>query len=349
MKWVRANRGNVCVTCTVVDPALLPKQTGKPVVTRSVGRGGVNLPNEVLDVQEALNDVDERVGGPAEPLKTDGLVGKYTISAIEKFQKFHFPEKRADGRIDHDGWTIWRLKTVSALGRKLGGPGLSAFWTFRHTVRTARLHMTLPRLEEALNKAIATAEFAAMSLNGMPDSFGSIGKAYRLMDFYFALKGQSKPNQHLAIERVRDVFIRSRDRLRSNVPSYPGIPHGSSIFEMDPNNVSAAAYSPRQSNAAFGGQDPHKIFLCDPIDSVSHFHFLRVIAHEMAHMVDEETDAYTVTDHAYHDRIFDIPHHLRVQNADSYAWFLSHVHFGKATLMAESASMRPRLEKATDL
>jgi hypothetical protein len=66
-------------------------------ITGSVGVNGRNLPVDVKTVQELLNRVPPGHGGPAIPLKVDGLCFGKTTASIERFQKvaceFKWPDR----------------------------------------------------------------------------------------------------------------------------------------------------------------------------------------------------------------------------------------------------------------
>src|SRR5438874_8881368 len=72
---------------------------------RGNARGEGNLDEDVRRVQGLLNEVPAAEGGPAAPLKVDGLSGPKTEGAIQKFQLFRFGWKGADSRVDPDGPT----------------------------------------------------------------------------------------------------------------------------------------------------------------------------------------------------------------------------------------------------
>jgi peptidoglycan hydrolase-like protein with peptidoglycan-binding domain len=79
-------------------------------ITASVGHHGVNLSNDVVTVQFLLNCVPIEEGGPTEELVIDGLVGPFTVGAINRFQQAHLPF--VDGRVDPEklgGKTIVEL------------------------------------------------------------------------------------------------------------------------------------------------------------------------------------------------------------------------------------------------
>jgi hypothetical protein len=79
-------------------------------ITASVGRGGKNLPNDVLKIQELLN---EHLPTPMLPLVVDGACGPSTITAIEDFQRRVLGIRRPDGKVDPQGATMAALSPVA--------------------------------------------------------------------------------------------------------------------------------------------------------------------------------------------------------------------------------------------
>lgn len=74
-------------------------------ISASVGKGGVNLRNDTLRIQEALNIFRQQQNLTL--LKVDGIVGPKTIAAITHFQQSH--TRIVDGRIDPRGPTLQAL------------------------------------------------------------------------------------------------------------------------------------------------------------------------------------------------------------------------------------------------
>jgi hypothetical protein len=72
----------------------------------SVGRGGVNHPEDVRLVQELLN---HSLPPLLSPLSVDGRVGEKTIEAIKTFQKEVVKLRRPDGLVSLDGRTFAAL------------------------------------------------------------------------------------------------------------------------------------------------------------------------------------------------------------------------------------------------
>lgn len=91
-------------------------------ITASVGKGGVNRPDDVRTVQQLINDNLGKLT-PLRPLDVDGRIGPQTIGAIEEFQRRVVRLIPPDGRVDPNG------KTLSALNA--GVPPRVVAATFR--------------------------------------------------------------------------------------------------------------------------------------------------------------------------------------------------------------------------
>jgi len=72
-------------------------------ISGSVGRGGANLPSDVLLVQQLINS---HLPAPLSPLLADGNCGDLTIGAIEEIQRSSLQMNPPDGRVDPDGATF---------------------------------------------------------------------------------------------------------------------------------------------------------------------------------------------------------------------------------------------------
>jgi len=77
-------------------------------ISGSVGKGGINKPQDVVTVQELINQNIESIA-PIPLLKVDGKAGPKTVSAIEAFQRKVAGIKMPDGRVDPGGKTITKL------------------------------------------------------------------------------------------------------------------------------------------------------------------------------------------------------------------------------------------------
>ena len=82
---------------------------GDIAIEKSVGQGGANKPDDVFNIQYGLDQVPPIDGGPATPLKIDGVCGPTTIGAIRDFQKKHFGLAGSNGRIDPGTETLAKL------------------------------------------------------------------------------------------------------------------------------------------------------------------------------------------------------------------------------------------------
>jgi peptidoglycan hydrolase-like protein with peptidoglycan-binding domain len=78
------------------------------IIQASVGRGGVNRPEDVRMVQELLN---KHTRPPMQLLQVDGMAGPKTIAAIEAFQRHNLSMIHPDGRVDPDGRTLLALSS----------------------------------------------------------------------------------------------------------------------------------------------------------------------------------------------------------------------------------------------
>ncbi|MCD0463512.1 hypothetical protein U8335_12585 [Roseiconus lacunae] len=82
-------------------------------IRASVGRRGVNQFADTVEIQNAMNLVPLDDGGSPVPLKTDGICGRKTVDAIERFQIHHFGWHAADGLVEPGKWTFKRLVLYS--------------------------------------------------------------------------------------------------------------------------------------------------------------------------------------------------------------------------------------------
>src|SRR5271165_4037162 len=76
-------------------------------IQASVGVGGFNRKEDVLEIQQLLNLIAPDDGGPAPPLAEDGWIGPKTNAAILAFQQFW--DTANDNRIDPDGPTLKKM------------------------------------------------------------------------------------------------------------------------------------------------------------------------------------------------------------------------------------------------
>lgn len=84
-------------------------------IRATVGKGGVNHPDDVRKIQELLNAVPEDSGGPRPRLAVDGLCGRTMLDNILRFQSRPF-FGAAYGWIEPGGRTLQKLNEF-AVGR----------------------------------------------------------------------------------------------------------------------------------------------------------------------------------------------------------------------------------------
>jgi hypothetical protein len=87
------------------DPGFTPVQLN---MHGSVGFGGNNVSNDVKTIQMMLNAVPQSTLSLSQPLVVDGVAGRLTIDAIQRYQQAA-KLKVVDGRIDPCGATIRAL------------------------------------------------------------------------------------------------------------------------------------------------------------------------------------------------------------------------------------------------
>jgi hypothetical protein len=327
---VRANTGEACIVYRF-EGGISAWHIGKPV-----GVGGTNRKDDVLTIQRLLNLIAPQDGGPLLPLKEDGLIGPKTNGAILAFQRFHTVGKM-DNRVDPGGPTLKKMNEVP----KQGLVGQNAG-------RLARATQALPDLIAMAGKAEHAAEAAMDSLRLGSGALSTLKRSYDIADLYFAFGKQPQTTTLAELSFIRTTFVRVRHVLATRLsPLTGGSPFGASIFTIDPQGKDWVAYSPMQR---FDDQrdlpEVHSghIYLCRRLDSiVSSDLFAHILMHETVHFVDDESKAHQIVDHAYRDKSMQLPHSLRMHNADNYALFASHVYFGRQRLVASQPYLAPQI------
>lgn len=82
-------------------------------ISKSVGRGGVNIPTDVRTVQTLLNENIARLI-PFLPVAVSGVCDAQTILMIEEFQRRVLHAHAPDGRVDPGGRTLTALSGAAA-------------------------------------------------------------------------------------------------------------------------------------------------------------------------------------------------------------------------------------------
>jgi hypothetical protein len=175
-------------------------------ITQSVGRGGINLPQDVRTIQELINNHIGKLT-PLRPLTVDSRIGPNTIAAIEEFQRRVVNLARPDGRVDPGGRTLQALNAggqapvtaVTALVQlpQVGGNGYYSY-------EPANRQFGTPATIKALQDVAATFRY------NMPDTEIGIG------DISFAQGGTMSP--HESHKHGRHVDIRPFRKDKAHQP-----------------------------------------------------------------------------------------------------------------------------------
>ncbi len=325
---VRANTGKACKAYKF-EEGISAWQ-----IERSVGQGGHNLKNDVLKIQQLLNLIAPKDGGPLPPLAEDSIIGPLTIGAIKRFQIFH--KTARDARVDPNGPTLKKMNEVPK--RALAE---------RNQIRLAAVIHSMPDLmamaSKGLRKIQAARDFVMLSSSGLTTS----KRAYDLANLHFALDKLSRGVKLEKLSFISTTFSRVRGVLiRRPSPITGGNPFGISIFTIDPLGKEWFAYSPMQrgdTNRAHPAVHSGHVYLCGKMDNALSDHRTHILFHELIHFVDDESKERRITDHGYRDDAMKLPHAKRMHNSDNYALFASHVHFGRSRLLASQPVLRPHI------
>jgi len=174
-------------------------------ITRSVGKGGVNLPGDVAIVRQLLAAFVEKAGKP--PLAA-GPMDQPTIDAITRFQAEVVNLSKPDGCIDPDG------KTIAALLKAAPKPVPAAAVTYGPGV-PADAQLVSPYAFEVIRKALAAAGVKAAVITStlrLPDKQAAImyDNAVKNLPAQFNLYGA-------AGDEVLKVYQANRDQPKAAV------------------------------------------------------------------------------------------------------------------------------------
>ncbi len=104
------------------NPAPVSKSTAAFTLKASVGRGGVNKPEDVIAVQSALIQAGPANGGQSPDFPLDGQPNTRLYDAIQKFQIQHFGWSKADGLVEPNRQTHQKLNEFTG---KTAAPALT--------------------------------------------------------------------------------------------------------------------------------------------------------------------------------------------------------------------------------
>jgi Putative peptidoglycan binding domain len=187
-------------SCRPTAPRIEPDDgvTLPVAIGRSVGQGAVNLRDDVLTIQQALNAVGIGQGRPTLPLATDGLFGPLTRAAIGNFQKQNIGF--VDFRIDSNG------PTIQALNRVLGGSSPAPTFNVTDEMMERVFKDIMPVSQACVKSALRTLaaaramgtiespaqtlvrkHFAVLLSDPPPPDFALIERTFRAIDRQFSL------------------------------------------------------------------------------------------------------------------------------------------------------------------
>ena len=292
-------------------------------ISKSVGQRGFNEKPDVLKIQKLLNLISPKDGGPAIPLKEDGFIGPLTLGAIKNFQSFH--QLGSDGRVDPNGPMLKKMNEIpkTALAE-------------RNARILAKVTQAMSDLNSMATKAHKTID-QAIDFLSLPNSLTG-KRAFELADLYFAFGKQPVPTTISELRFIRTTYHRIMTVLNRFFTPTPFNPFGVNIFTIDPLGLPDVAYSRTQkSDDAREIPEVHSglIYLCEASDTLVPDHFVHVLYHELVHFVDDEDGGRKIGDKGkYRDKAMKAPHDIRMRNSDNYALLATHVHMGRARLVA---------------
>ncbi|QDV86697.1 peptidoglycan-binding domain-containing protein [Planctomycetes bacterium TBK1r] len=298
----------------------------------SVGQGGRNDRDDVRTIQRLLNLIGPQDGGPVIALDEDGWIGPKTNKAILDFQRFQ--RTGSDGRVDPHGPTLKRMNEIPKHRMKAQNAAL-----------LAKVVTAMPDLNQMSLKARRTIE-GAIDYVRLGEGLFTSKRNYELADLYFDFSKLSDSETLSELGLIRTTLRRAYAALQVPPISLTGSnPAGISIFTIDPLGKNYYAYVPRtetKKNKRSPGSDPAYIYVCQKMSKPVMDKFTHILMHELFHFIDDETFLY-IRDHCYREKIFNLTHKQRMRNADNYAVFTSHVHFGRERLLKSQPKLRPHI------
>lgn len=313
--------------CRPITGGGAPSSARHVEISASVGEKAANRLNDVRTIQDALNQVSPASGGPAPPLKVDGLCFGKTLAAIRRFQKEACAFKWPDGRIDPEGKTHQRLRE---------------FFVPANPYTMPRIYLMLPQARHWILAAKRVLGDAELHLRGRP----GFGKRFELVSKYFHLDRLSPAQGLAAIASMRRTFIDMETCIGH--PS-PLTEPGSGYFQEDPVENQALAYtffggftrkSRTKTTPPLSGEDNYAgpsqrqdtIFVCPRrLNTHSDGFYTGTIVHELAHFCGSEIDsANRIADHSYRHRpdFFRLSPYNAIRTADCYSEFAGEAALG---------------------
>ena len=326
------------------DPVLVRKTNGECVemklskpnqkgitITGSVGLYGTNNPSDVRKVQEALNKVPTKAGGPDPALKVDGFIGTKTLAAIAKFQQHHFGW--SDQRVDPDNLTMATIRAFlpDAPGAPPGPPP-----TPRDNSTLPLVYATVSIAKRLVTAARSYVEASTNHVNGKSTSKADADK-YSILNVYFNVNKLPKNDALAALARIDKVFKTMQLALANS----GSLTKENPIFQPDPEDqkdIYAFTYSGGYTRKGADGKpmmsEPdnysgpnlreNAIYICTGLDGMAGEFVAYNTVHEMAHWVGpEKGSSNAIKDHSYRHKgdFYNLPAETALKTADSYAMF----------------------------
>jgi hypothetical protein len=322
MVWFIRQANGICIKKFVLTEQgntseITQSDGGKIIISGSVGIYGYNYPEDTNKIQDALNQVPAEQGGVSPKLKVDSKCGPKTKQAIQNFQLKHFGWKGADGLIDPGKQTLAKLNEIlgrTAAPAKLPNPvPASVIQSALSMVKAAQTNLLAASLVLDENKIAAT-------------SLPSFSRETRmhLLNKHFSVD-QARSRRH-AFDTIKNKY----DRMLQ-IFMHPGFLWGSAIFQSDPLNLLAHAYT--YSGGYFKqGQTQYyrgvkvrldSVYLCEKFYThLDHSGQSFAIVHELAHFVGMHDE---IDDYAYNRgsgaKVRSLSADLKYLNAECYANF----------------------------
>jgi hypothetical protein len=180
--------------------------------------------------------------------------------------------------------------------------------------------------------AISTATAAVTFVdNGFLAHIDALGprNAFRVADHYFEFGSQPALVTRAELQFILKMCRRVASAIAVRLGEIHGTPMGLPLFAADTTDAKFFAYTPRRTAPATTALNASSIYLCDLIDDEAPERYLRILCHELFHFVDDEA-VHEIVDHGKLGGALDLPHALRMHNADNFALFAMHAHLGRA-------------------
>jgi peptidoglycan hydrolase-like protein with peptidoglycan-binding domain len=236
----------------------------------------LNRPQDVRQIQSALNRFSPEVGGPNPLLSVDGILGPRTKAAIHHFQeKWNITprgSKNPDDVVDVNGPTIKRLRA---------GPGA-------RTTPALDFLKFIPRVTEILTASRAALDLAKVGLDGSGLGFGT--QALARADRHFHVTATATPRTRL--NEIDGNYFRMQTAigyiprgLVLAVPEPPAVAIGAWMFSYAGGYDSRLKFPKDDPNYIEEDENtpPQSIYICPKARTLNNDGFAYVMIHELAH------------------------------------------------------------------